>query len=214
MVIIKQTFDFEVTGNPDTIHWSKTEWNEIPFLLGNGKKAETKVRLLYSNTGIYVFFYCEDDRLTATLQQNNLELWNEDVVEVFFQPNSTQPNYFEYEISPLNFELPLIIYNDKGKLNRWIPYHLTDIPGTRHAALVQRSPGQTGTDIISWTAEFFIPFGMMKPVMDELPHSGVRWKGNLYRVDYDHQKDASLWALYKNSGNFHEYDNFGLFYFE
>lgn len=214
MIHIKQTPDFEITGNLDSIYWNRTAWVIIPFLSGNGRKAETRVKLLYSKAGIYVFFYCEDDRLTAILQQDNLELWTEDVVEVFFQPDQARSDYFEYEISPLNFELPLIIFNDNGKLNRWTPYHLTDAPGTRHATLIQRGDGQIGADILSWTAEFFLPFELMKPVLDEPPHRGTIWKGNLYRVDYDLRNEASLWALYKNSGNFHEHQNFGLFYFE
>ena len=38
-----------------------------------------------------------------------LDLYNEDVVEVFLWPDESFPVYFEYEVSPLNYELPIII---------------------------------------------------------------------------------------------------------
>ncbi len=168
---------------------------------------------MYSETGIYCLFSCEDDTLTATMQQDFMPLWEEDVVEVFLQPDISQTNYFEYEISPLNYELPLIIFNSGGNLNRWVPFQYPDDRKTRHMVTVQGGQQLPDASVRGWTTEFFIPYTLMKPVLDKPPEPGSKWKGNLYRIDYDHGNET-LWALFKNSGNFHEYDNFGLFYFE
>ena len=37
-----------------------------------------------------------------------MDLWNEDVFEVFLWTDERYPVYFEYEISPLNHELPIL----------------------------------------------------------------------------------------------------------
>lgn len=213
-MIIKQTEDFSITGKGGALQWNRTAWTAIPFLIGNGRKYDTKAKLLYSETGIYCLFNCEDDTLTATMQQDLMPLWEEDVVEVFLQPDISQTNYFEYEISPLNYELPLTIFNSGGALNRWIPFQYPDDRKTRHTVAVQGGEQLPGASVKGWTAEFFIPYTLMKPVLEKSPVSGSTWKGNLYRIDYDHEREETLWALFKNNGNFHEYDNFGFFHFE
>lgn len=214
VMIIKQTADFSITGKGDALQWEKSEWVTIPFLRGNGKPHATKAKLLYSETGIYCLFHCVDDILTSTTQQPFMPLWEEDVVEVFFQPDFSQTNYFEYEISPLNVELPLIIFNSEGNLNRWIPFQYPDERKTEHRVAVQDGVQLPGAKVSGWTAEVFIPYILMKPVLQKPPQPGSKWKGNLYRIDYDHNKEETLWALFKNSGNFHEYNNFGFFHFE
>jgi hypothetical protein len=52
-----------------------------------------------------------DQVLTATLQEDFLDLWKEDVFEFFLWPDERQTVYFEYEISPLGVELPILIPN-------------------------------------------------------------------------------------------------------
>jgi len=210
-MIIKRTSDFDIS---DTQQWDRTEWTEIPFLKGNGKRYATKAKLLYSGTGIYGLFRCEDGKLTATMQHDFMPLWEEDVVEVFLQPDISRTHYFEYEISPLNRELPLAIMNTAGNLNRWIPFQYPDDRETRHTVTVQGGEQVPGAMVRGWTAAFFIPYTLMKPVLSEPPKPGSTWKGNLYRIDYDHEQEETLWALFENSGNFHEYDRFGFFHFE
>lgn len=39
-------------------------------------------------------------------------------------------------------------------------------------------------------------------------------KGNLYRVNHDHPHKETPWTLFRNSGNFHEYEKYGELYFE
>ena len=52
---------------------------------------------------------------------DNLDIYNEDVVEVFLWTDESTPLYFEYELSPLNYELPIIVPNNEGD---FFPYRL------------------------------------------------------------------------------------------
>lgn len=212
-IIIRQTEDFNISGDGSAANWEKTSWITLPSLDTSGEKNyETKIKLLYSATGIYCLYYCEDKKLTASMQQDFMDLWNEDVIEVFFQPDEQNPAYLEYELSPLNYELPLIVFNEKGNLNRWIPFHYEAARKPKHAVKVQGGAQKKYATVKSWTAEVFIPYTLMKPVLSTIPVSGSKWKGNLYRIDYDRKE--SLWAWSKNSGDFHDYTTFGDFYFE
>lgn len=212
VLLVRQTDDFQLTGTGTDAHWDKAEWMTIPPLVPGKPAYATKTKVLYSETGVYFLFVCVDKKISATMQADFLDLWNEDVIEIFMQPDTTVPAYFEYELSPLNFELPISIYNEKGKLNSWIPFHYEADRRTRHAVTVQGGVQKSHATIDSWTSEIFIPYTLLKPLLKKLPGSGTRWKGNLYRIDYD--KGETLWAWRRNSGNFHEYEKFGVLQFE
>ena len=64
-----------------------------------------------------------DRKLTATMNEDFMDLWNEDVFEVFLWTDERHPIYFEYEISPLNQELPILIPNFGGQFLGWRPWH-------------------------------------------------------------------------------------------
>jgi hypothetical protein len=211
-LIIRKSDDFELTGTGTHTAWNKTSWTALPSLSMDQKTYTTKAKLLYSDTGIYFLFFCEDKKINATMQADFLDLWNEDVIELFLQSDSTEPAYFEYELSPLNYELPITIYNEMGKLNSWIPFHYEGDRKTRHAVTIQGGIQKPNADIQSWTSEIFIPYRLLKPLLKSAPSSGTRWKGNLNRIDYD--QGETLWAWQRNSGDFHEYDKFGVFEFE
>jgi hypothetical protein len=211
-LIIRKSDDFELTGKGQDSHWNRANWTFIPPLAPDKKGYTTKAKMLYSETGIYFLLFCEDNKLTATMQADFLDLWNEDVIELFIQPDATVPAYFEYELSPLNYELPIMIFNNNGTLNSWLPFHYEDNRKTQHTVNVHGGIQKSSAEVDSWISEIFIPYPLLEPLFKNAPVSGTRWKGNLYRIDYDHGE--TLWAWSPNSGNFHEYEKFGIFEFE
>src|SRR4030042_3482457 len=131
--IVKKCQDFTVTGNGSSGSWESTEWINLIHQGSGVISYETRVKVLYSSTGIYFLFRCEDEKLTTTMKDDNLNLWEEDVVEVFLWTSEDFPVYFEYEISPMDFELPIIVPNYKGKFLGWLPWDYTGDKRTRHA---------------------------------------------------------------------------------
>lgn len=207
---VNKTEDFKVTGKGDNENWKRAElivlrkrekFKEIPL--------QTVVKILYSETGIYFLFHCEDNQITSTLKADFEDLWTEDVVEVFLWPDQRNSVYFEYEISPLNFELPIIVANIEGTLFRWRPFHYEENRHTKHKI-------KTISDssiIEGWIAEFFIPYTLLVPLINTPPKKGDSWRANFYRIDYDFQESISwLWQLTEN--NFHEYNAFGTIIFD
>ena len=110
-MLVKKCKDFQVTGEGTSPEWEKTEWVDIPPIRNNTRNLQTQFKVLYSDSGIYFLYRCEDEKLTATMTSDFMDLWNEDVVEVFLWPDEQFPIYFEYEISPLNYELPILVPN-------------------------------------------------------------------------------------------------------
>ena len=206
---VKHTGDFVITGDGSSAGWGNAEWLVLPQRNSTNVAYQTQVKVLYSDSGIYCLYHCEDRKITATLKEDFLDLFNEDVVEAFFRTDETVPMYFEYELSPLNYELPLLVPNIKGNLWGWRPWHYEGSRRTRHATHISKK----GEAVTAWTAEFFIPYALLKPMMNVPPQKGTRWRANFYRIDYDKDQVTWQWQMVQ-SENFHDYERFGALVFD
>jgi hypothetical protein len=222
---VKSTNDFTLTGDGSSENWKTAEWNSLPQHNGNALKNadwniqvqpagdihyETSFKMLYSNKGIYCLFKCEDSAMTATLKGDYLNLYDEDVVEVFLRPDTTFPGYFEYELSPLNYELPILIINNKGNTAGWQPWQYEGDRKTKHAIKINEK--NSGNNRFTWTAEIFIPFSLLNPMDNVPPKKGTEWRANFYRIDYDRNPIYFGWQLTRQ--NFHDPERFGILEFE
>jgi len=211
-IIVNKCLDFNVTGDGSSQEWKNTEWIG---LIPRGPEVadyQTKTKVLYSETGIYFLFDCKDKKLTSTMKADNLNLWEEDVVEVFLWTDENYPVYFEYELSPMNYELPIIVPNFDGKFLGWLPWKYYDDKRTRHATSATGGEKKSGGSVSGWIAEFFIPYRLLEPLNNVPPFSGTKWRANMYRIDRDSAALAFNWQ--KTNRTFHEYKNFGTFVFE
>jgi hypothetical protein len=211
-VTVKKCNDFQVTGDGNSVNWNNTEWIKLAPQGSDIIPYETKAKVLYSVTGIYFLVHCQDEKLTTTMKDDNLNLWEEDVVEVFLWTSADFPVYFEYEISPMDFELPIIVPNYKGRFLGWLPWNYGGDKRVIHATSVAGGEKKSGASVKAWIAEFFIPYKLLNPLPQVPPVSGTRWRANIYRIDYD--KGASHFSWQKTSRSFHEYNSFGTFVFE
>jgi hypothetical protein len=208
VLTVNKTKDFEITGDGNADNWNNEKWLSLSKRNENGIPYLTKIKILYSDSGIYCLYYCQDNKLTSTLREDFSDLFNEDVVEAFFWTDEKLPMYFEYEISPFNYELPILVPNINGNFLGWRPWHYEDGRKTRHATHVIKNNG----NIVAWTAEFFIPYKLLKPMTNMPPAKGKTWRANFYRIDYDEKPSAWSWQLTRN--NFHDYERFGTLLFK
>lgn len=210
---VRPTDDFQVTGDGTAPAWKQAEWEPLHRRNKDGHPYETRFKVLYSKTGLYVLMDATDERLTATLKEDFQNLWTEDVFEVFLWTDERYPVYFEYEISPLNFELPILIPNFDGKFMGWRPWHYDGGRKTRKATTVVGGPKESGAKIRGWKAEIFVPYELLNPLQNVPPKAGSRWRANFYRMDYDGGKTSS-WDWSRVGPSFHEYQKFGTLVFE
>jgi len=206
--IVRHTTDFAVAGEGNNAFWQKVDWIVLDKKKGLAE-YETKAKFCYSDSGLYALFYCEDKKITATLKEDFADLFKEDVIELFLWTDESTPLYFEYELSPLNYELAILVPNFGGDFFGWKPWHYEDKRLTRHATKIVKD--ENGA-ITSWTAEFFIPYALLKPLRNVPPKKGSQWRVNFYRIDYDHGYSSWVWQPVEI--NFHDYRNFGVMKFE
>lgn len=202
-LVVKKTKDFEINGKGEAAEWKKAEWLTLTQREGK-KNYDTKVKLLYSDSGVYCLFHNTDDKITSTMSEDYSDLWKEDVVEIFFWTDEKQPIYFEYEISPRNFELPILVPNINGKFLGWRPWHYNGSRVIKHATDVQSNN--------NWTAEFYIPYELLAPLSNVPPKKGTTWRCNIYRIDHD--DGSSEWSWQPVRTNFHDFQRFGTLKFD
>ncbi|MGE3779768.1 MAG: carbohydrate-binding family 9-like protein, partial [Pirellulaceae bacterium] len=174
---------------------------------------EARFKVLYSDRGLYVLMDGTDRRLSAKLDKDFENLWTEDVFEFFIWPDERDPLYFEYEISPLGYELPIIIPNMDGRFLGWRPWHYEGDRRIQKATSVRGGDKTSGAAIAGWTAEFFIPYELLKPLRNVPPRAGATWRANFYRMDYDGPQAAS-WDWARVGSSFHEFTRFGTLQFQ
>jgi alcohol dehydrogenase (cytochrome c) len=207
-VLVKPTNDFQVSGTGDNAAWQKVDWIPLQRREPSAHQYDTRFKTLYSSTGVYFLIDGTDRELTATMNEDFMDLWNEDVFEVFLWTDERYPVYFEYEISPLNHELPILIPNFGGKFLGWRPWHYEKDRLTRKATSVTGGTKQPHAAIQGWRAEVFIPYALLTPLQQVPPKPGTRWRANVYRMDHDGGK-RTQWEWSPVGGNFHEFEHFG-----
>jgi len=200
--------DFQVNGTGDHASWQKASWASLRRRQQDGAPYDTRFKSVYSTAGIYFLVDGTDRKLTATMSEDFMDLWNEDVFEVFLWTDERQPLYFEYEISPLNHELPILIPNFGGQFLGWRPWHYEKERLIRKATSVTGGTKQSGAAIQGWRAEFFIPYVLLRPLQNVPPKPGARWRVNVYRMDYDDGR-RTQWDWAPVGDSFHEFQKFG-----
>ena len=133
---------------------------------------------------------------------------------MFLWPDQDENFYFEYEISPLGVELPILVGNHEGSFMGWLPWHYEGGRKTRKATSARGGEKASMAAVDGWTVEFFIPFGLLRGLGNIPPQPGMTWRANIYRIDYD-AEEPSQWAWDNAIGtNFHDFHRFGTIVFE
>ena len=210
---VARTDDFEVTGDGSAAAWSKAAWEPLVPRGTQPREDKTQVKALHSPKGLYFLMQGADRAVTAKMNEDFADLWKEDVFEVFLWPDEKTPLYFEYEISPLGYELPILVPNFQGKFFGWRPWHYEGDRKIKKATSVQGGSKTSGSPCTGWTAEFFIPYTLFTPLENVPPKPGTTWRANFYRMDYDGGQTSS-WDWSRVGPSFHDIQNFGLFVFE
>ena len=205
---IHSTHDFNLTGEGVDSAWANSEWIELEKRTGT-QSYDTRVKLLYSGKGIYINFHCEDRQITATKTEDFTDLWNEDVFEIFFWTDESVPLYFEYEISPRNKELAILVPNFNGEFLGWKPWKYEGDRKTRHHVITEKDEAGKVT---RWKGEVFIPYALLRPLQNVPPVKGTKWRMNIYRIDYDQGRTTWSWMSVRT--NFHDYQSFGSISFD
>jgi len=203
-LLIRKCADFTVTGKGDNPEWNKTAWNPLQKLDSGGLAFESRFKILYSATGLYILFTGADQTITSSYDKDFGELFKGDVFEVFLQPDPQVPLYVEYEVNALDKELVLLIQNSNGNTSGWLPWHYEGKRKVIKQVIF-------ANNLVS--AELYFPYSLFNAMAPLPPASGTVWDGNFFRLDYDPGKMIK-WAWSPVERGFHEMKHFRPLRFE
>jgi hypothetical protein len=178
MTIISKhaTADFVPDGDLSKAVWKSA----VPVTFDKSAKrsarypeAETSVSSVWTRGFVYFAYRCKYTTLNIyagePTEKERWELWNRDVVEVFINPEPSRfGHYYEYEVSPNNQWIDLVIDLQKAPFNdaKWDSKfeHATRVDERNHV----------------WTCEMRLPVATME-VSEIKPNA--EWRLNFYRAD-------------------------------
>lgn len=190
----------EVTADVSASFWSDIEPVYLQEAVGGAElRQKTAVRTAWDETEWRVLFDCEDVNPWATLRQRDDPLYQEETVEIFFDPVGDLHGYFEIEVNPLNAVLDLVF---RKSVSGYKGDRAWDCEGLRTAVL-RTAKG--------WSAEIAIPF---TSVADRAPKTGDLWRVNFCRIDRPGgisgpDRELSAWSPPLRA-NFHTPERFGV----
>jgi hypothetical protein len=183
----------------------KSPWRELePLFLsdaitGAPPRQGTEVRVAWDSREWRILFCAVDSDAWATLTERDASLYEEETVEVFFDPLGDLESYFEIEVNPLGAVLDIVFRKSRSgyKGDRaW------DCNGLRT---------RVRKDATSWTSELAIPFAS---VTDKVPELGAIWRVNFCRIDRPSRdgtfpRELTAWSP-PGRASFHTQERFGV----
>ena len=116
--------DFQVDGDMEKEVWKEAVLlPEMKTIRGESMKHRTEIRLLYSNTALYIGAVCRQDmaQLAAQYDQDEQPLWNDDNLELFFDIPGPRGGFYQLIVNALGCLTDFKDYEQKFQLpNRTI----------------------------------------------------------------------------------------------
>ena len=183
-------------------------WCELPpvhlsdAVTTHAPKQGTEVRAAWNSNEWRLLFTAKDTLPWATMTVRDSPLYEEETVEVFFDPAGDLKGYFEIEVNPLGAVLDLVLRKNRSGYKGDVAWHCGGL-----RTLVRVHLG-------GWSTEMAIPFDS---VTNSPPVAGTRWRANFSRIDRP-SRDGSLpreltaWSPPLRP-NFHTPEKFGIIEF-
>lgn len=208
--VARATENLNLDGKPSDPLWEKAAVTAPFRITGDGAAAPlaTEVRMLWDDDSLYVLFRCQDPEPWATLEEWDAKLYEEEVVEVFLQPDPAKAEYAEFEVNPLGTVMDTWCPNPGGA----VPFDSWNLEGLR-AAVAKSGKKDKGP---GWTCEIGIPWKGLNGKGEAAgapPKPGDRWRIGLYRIEAKPQPLLLSWSPTMEL-NFHVPAKFGTVVFE
>ena len=151
---------------------SPIEWGPAPY--------PTRFRALWSDEGLYLRFDATDPSPWHTMTKRDEQLWDEEVVEIFLDPDRSGRDYYELEMNPANVVCDLRMISPWPDKKGDIDWNLAGLE-TRVGALgaVARPRGWTATAFLPWRGLGALPSATKVALP---PKPGDAWRFNVFRI--------------------------------
>ncbi len=178
--------EIALTGKLDDPLWQKAEVARMVQAFDGGKPdVQTEIRILYSDTTLYIGVHCVDDYAWGTFTERDSEVWTQECVEAFICPSGHGHQYYEINVSPKNCVFDACILNRYQSTTQ--PGAIKGLWGYTADGLKTMTYVEGEVDKVGgakfWNAEFAIPLDQLVGAPNVPPKPGDKWRMNMFRID-------------------------------
>jgi hypothetical protein len=159
-------------------------WKGAPAITWGPASYETTFRAFWSGEGLHVLFEARDPDPWHTFSRHDERLYDEEVVEIFLDPDRSGTHYAEVQWNPVNaicdyhVIAPLPAY--KGNRS-WTFEGIESRVEIRKEG--ERTTGWVTAAFLPWTGLAALPSVANIPLP---PRPGDRWRFNVFRIERPH----------------------------
>lgn len=187
-IVTKTSSPIIIDGLPNDEAWEQATYTSSFIDIEGIKtpKYDTKVKMLWDQTFLYVYARLEEPHIWGDITQRDQIIYLNNDFEVFIDPSQTGHGYGEIEINVLNTVWDLYLdkpYRSGGKAN--FQWNLNNLKSAVHVEGSVNNPLDTDE---FWAVEMAIPlkpYVSLKNRPKTLPKEGEQWKLNFSRVQWD-----------------------------
>jgi hypothetical protein len=196
--------------------WEKTSALSIEKKCAyEGKKPDTKVKLLYDEESLYVIFNVSNDFVRARETRNQEPVCVDSCVEFFFIPaDENTGGYFNLEVNCIG---TMLFHFQSLPRQNTVSIPAENLDKIEIAASLGCKPVDSNGKMVNWSIEYRLPFEILKGYRSfQMPAPGVIWRVNFYKCGDETTKPHWLsWVpVETQEPNFHRPDSFDRIIFE
>lgn len=161
----------------------------VDTVTGKDPIQSTEVQLHHANHTLHIRFICTDNRIVSTYENRDDPLFEEEAVEVFIAPGSSDPKtYFEFEVSPNGTLWDGVVLSPNLSRQDMVSDPSWDSQFIQWGASIHY-------DKDLWEGWFSIDLNELIGEFDSIAdlsqqdREGIHWRFNLYRIDRGEQQD-------------------------
>ncbi len=177
---------------------------------GEGKPLGTTARMAWDDQALYVAWECEDPDVWSVITERDGNLWENEVVELYVDPDGDGRDYAELEINPLNAVVDLKIPRaEKGVPQEVEAARRWNAEGCVSAVQVMGTLNDAADTDRGWTVETKVPLRNFSGARRLPPHIGDCWRVQLFRIERSRDRKRSQYGAWSPTDTFHNPARFG-----
>ncbi len=174
----------KVDGKLDEAAWQQAPYTEA-FVSPSGSAdtaglQKTRARFLWDDTALYVAVESSDTDIWSTFTERDSNTWEQEVIELFLDPDGDKNDYLELQVTPSNvvFDAKFVTHrSDLAVARAW------NMAGFKSAVSVDGTVNARDDLDVGYVVELAVPFAETPSLKNTPPKSGDEWRVNLFRWD-------------------------------
>lgn len=214
LIARRATGPITLDGKLDEPDWQAAQ-RTGPFVTtmnGGPGSFEARAQVLYDAEAFYCAFQVADDLLKSSFRKTDDHLWEQDTVEIMFDPDGDARNYFELQVSPrgVHFDTRYDAPRDPR------PFGHVDWSSEVQAGVAVRGKIDDAEADEGYTVELRVPWSAFAagepPAVP--PGPGTTWRINFFVMDARERGQRAVGWSAPLIGDFHTLAKFGRVVFE